>query len=144
MRCGETSGAGGHLEQAAGERLLRPHLRIETNGRRSHVKRIERRATEDAAGDPGHRKLDRHARLLEQYGGTVRYETRSTDGELVAARIEFTTAYLQDTGMDMTDVRVESGLPGGRGMAARQAIKAKKNGEAASSKIAASGGASTK
>ncbi len=73
----------------------------------------------------GAKQLDRLCVSLDRFGGTVRYETRSTDEELIAARLQAIEQYLTDTGMVMTNVEVAAMMSGGRGMSATDAIAAK-------------------
>lgn len=75
--------------------------------------------------DLGVRRLDRLRAALEGHGGTVRYETRSTDEDGNAARVEEITHYLVDSGLDMTHVEVAAMMSGGRGMAAMEALEAR-------------------
>src|SRR3972149_2058780 len=49
----------------------------------------------------GAARLNRMATLLDTYGGTVRYETFSTDEAIVKHRLEHVHEYLAPTGCDM-------------------------------------------
>lgn len=69
----------------------------------------------------GTQQLGRIAKSLEQRGGTVRYETRSTDDAFVNARIGSIETYLTDIGLDMSTVDVKGMMPGGRGLSGRNA-----------------------
>jgi hypothetical protein len=69
-------------------------------------------------------RLDRMAVLLDTYGGTVRYETFSTDARFVQARLDHVREYIATTGCDMGRVEVKAMLSGGRGMSAEKAIAA--------------------
>lgn len=73
-------------------------------------------------------RLDRLAPLLEAYGGTVRYETLSTDQALLRKRLDHLREYLALAGCDMDRVEVEAMLSGGRGMPADDAIIIRKKG----------------
>ena len=73
----------------------------------------------------GIRQLERLSTALDRFGGTVRYETRSTDEDMIAARVLMAERFLTDTGMVMDNVKVEPGLPSGRGISATQAIIAR-------------------
>jgi len=77
-------------------------------------------------------RLDRLAGALKVYGGTVRYETFSTNNELLDQRMAHVREYLALTGCDMERVQVETKLSGGRGLSAEDAIKIRKKGTAAS------------
>lgn len=89
----------------------------------------------------GTKQLDRLMAPLERFGGTVCYETRSMDKDMVSARIKSVEAYLTDSGMDMSHVKVEAKLSGGLGTSARRGIDA-----AAAAALAAkkSGGGTSK
>ena len=73
----------------------------------------------------GARRLERYAKLLQVYGGGIRFATNSTDKEMVDKRIESIEAYLATTGITMKRIKIARGLPGGEGMTAREAILAK-------------------
>ncbi len=75
----------------------------------------------------GIRRLERMGPILEQYGGTVRYETYSKDEDAVRNRLTSVERYLADAGMDMKSVTVIAGLSGGRGMTNSDAIRAEDN-----------------
>lgn len=87
----------------------------------------------------GEARLDRMAKLLGAYGGTVRYETFSTDEELTRQRLDHVREYLVLAGCNMDHVNVQAMMSGGRGMPADQAIEIKEKGTAPDS---GSGGAS--
>ncbi len=72
----------------------------------------------------GAKQLDRVCVVLDQFGGTVRYETRSTDDELVAARLAAVEQYIIDTGVETTNIEVTAALSGGRGIWSRDALAA--------------------
>ncbi len=73
----------------------------------------------------GTNQLDRIGISLERFDGMVRYETRSVDEDLVAARIESIKQYLTDTGLDTTSITIAPMLSGGRPVSAMDAIAAK-------------------
>ena len=66
--------------------------------------------------------MDRYARLLDLYGGTLRYDTISTDDELVAARIKHVEDFLATTDIDPGRIEVTKDMAGGRGMAGKEAV----------------------
>lgn len=68
-------------------------------------------------------RLDRMAKFLDTYGGTVRYDTSLTDEKLVTQRIEHVREYLALVGCDMDRVEVKTALSAGRGAPARTAIE---------------------
>ncbi len=68
-------------------------------------------------------RLIRFARLLNTYGGTVRYETFERDQELVNQRLEHVREFLASTDCDMDRVAVKSMISGGRGMKATDSIR---------------------
>lgn len=78
----------------------------------------------------GEAKLERMAPMLSHYGGTVRYETSSTDKALVDQRIAHVKEYLKLAGCDMAKVKVEAMISGGRGMPADRAMKIAEKGTA--------------
>jgi len=71
----------------------------------------------------GVKRLDRMAKLLDTYGGTVRYETDMTDEALVKERMDHVREYLTLTGCDMARVKVAVGLAGGVGMPGDEAVR---------------------
>jgi hypothetical protein len=68
-------------------------------------------------------RLERMAALLDAYGGTVRYETSLADDDLIALRLDHVREYLSLAGCNMSRVEVRTGLSGGRGMAASDALR---------------------
>jgi len=78
----------------------------------------------------GQVRLDRMARLLNTYGGTVRYETDLPEGELVKQRIDHVREYLTLVGVDMNRVEVAPKMSGGQGMSGPEAIEHYKRGTA--------------
>ncbi len=75
----------------------------------------------------GIRRLERMGPILEKYGGTVRYETYSRDGDFVLDRLTSIERYLADAGMDKKMATVRAALSGGRGLSASDAIRAQEN-----------------
>ena len=73
----------------------------------------------------GAQQLDRMSETLERFNGTVRYETRSEDEELIAIRLANVKQYLTDTGLDTTSIEVKASLSGGRTFSAMEAIQSK-------------------
>jgi len=71
----------------------------------------------------GAARLERMAILLNTYGGTVRYDARTSDQKIVAERMAHVREYLEVSGCDMSRVKVERMLSGGRGHRAVQAIE---------------------
>jgi hypothetical protein len=76
----------------------------------------------------GEARLARMAKLLNTYGGTVRYETQLTDEDMIALRLDHVREYLALTGCDMKRVEVTTGLPGGQGMWGDEATRKLKQG----------------
>ena len=64
----------------------------------------------------GVRRLNRYAELLEGYGGTVHLDTTESDQSLNQARVSAITTHLASTGLNMNNVKVQTGLPQGRGL----------------------------
>lgn len=87
----------------------------------------------------GIRRLIRLGELMTEIGGTIRYETESTDDQLIADRLEVVRDFLLAGGFDMQHINVEAGLSRGRGMTAHRAIIAAQKAEAAQSGAASSG-----
>lgn len=71
-------------------------------------------------GSTGMHRLDRMAPMLNTYGGTIRYQTYHEDQQFVQARMASIRDYLAVVGCDLSDVTLESGLPGGRGIPASE------------------------
>lgn len=91
----------------------------------------------------GATQLNRMSEVLSQFGGTVRYETRSTDDELIAERLHAVKQYIIDTGVDMSNIEITASLSGGRGIWARDAIRAVAKSDAAAEKSAAASSSTT-
>lgn len=74
--------------------------------------------------DLGARRLDLLSGILEEYGGTVRYETDSPDEDRVNQRLDEMKRYLADIGVDTDKIEVAAMMSGGRGMSADKALQA--------------------
>lgn len=72
----------------------------------------------------GEVRLERMARLLSAYGGTVRYEARERDAALVEKRVKHAREYLALVGCDMDRVDVVVMRSGGRGGSGDEAVQA--------------------
>jgi len=68
-------------------------------------------------------RLKRLAEMLKTYGGTLRYDTRLEDQNLLKARLARLRDFLKDAGCDMSKVSVQPGMPGGEGLQATEAIE---------------------
>ncbi|GJM26331.1 MAG: hypothetical protein DHS20C16_27460 [Phycisphaerae bacterium] len=73
----------------------------------------------------GIRTLMRMGELLSISGGTIRYETGSTDEFLITGRLNAVREFLGAAGFDTANIRVESGMARSTGMAASDAIAIK-------------------
>jgi hypothetical protein len=71
----------------------------------------------------GVHRLDRIIKVLRKYGGVVRYETFSKDEEAVDNRLAEIGQHLAATGLEMSNVSVESKMSGGRGVSALEAFR---------------------
>lgn len=85
----------------------------------------------------GEARLNRMAKLLQTYGGTVRYNTEEQNEELVEQRMAHVREYLELTGCDMDRVEIAVMMPGGRGMPAHESIRKYQKGTAKDSSAAA-------
>ncbi|RJP32268.1 MAG: hypothetical protein C4547_14120 [Phycisphaerales bacterium] len=88
-------------------------------------------------------RLIRFARLLNTYGGTVRYETFEPDAELVTERMGHVREFLASADCNMERVAVRSMMSGGRGARAIDAIGAMNRGTADSIEAAMAGNSQT-
>ncbi|MCG8404792.1 MAG: hypothetical protein MI923_06300 [Phycisphaerales bacterium] len=70
----------------------------------------------------GEARLERYAELLASTGGTLNYDTRVRDKTLIEARLNTAKAFLAKAFPSDHDIDVISGMPGGRGMVATEAI----------------------
>lgn len=59
----------------------------------------------------GKQRLARLAALMEEYGGTIRFDTTLEDEALVADRTQAIIAYLHELGVDTTSQRVTQDAP---------------------------------
>jgi len=76
----------------------------------------------------GEERLSRLASLMQEYGGTIRFNTDlADDDELVERRTEAILAFLDEVGLDTSAEVLAQGLPGGDGMPAEEAILIKQN-----------------
>ncbi len=76
----------------------------------------------------GVQRLNRMAKLLSTYGGTVHYQTDLTDTDLVNKRIDHVKEYLKVAGCDMDRVQVKPGLSAGPSTPAKKAIEVEAKG----------------
>ncbi len=70
----------------------------------------------------GEARLERLAKLLNVYGGTVRYETQLDDEAQSRQRLEHVREYLALIGCNMDRVEVAIMMSGGRGMPGEEAV----------------------
>ncbi len=70
----------------------------------------------------GAQRLERYAKLLEHYGGTLHYDTKIEDEDVVDKRMEHVREFLTTAGLDVQDIKVARGISGGTGLPAREAI----------------------
>lgn len=70
----------------------------------------------------GEARLNRMAKLLHTYGGTVRYETLESEEALVKQRLAHVREYLALTGCNMERVEITTGMAGGRGMSGDEGV----------------------
>jgi hypothetical protein len=77
--------------------------------------------------DLGQQRLSRLASLLDAYGGTIRFNTALTDGELITKRTDTIVDFLSEAGIDTTREVVKRDMPGGEGMQATEAILIRTN-----------------
>jgi hypothetical protein len=70
----------------------------------------------------GEARLERYAELLATSGGTLCYDTRIENKELLDARLAMAREFLAHAVPGRNEVRVELGMAGGRGMMATEAI----------------------
>ena len=69
----------------------------------------------------GQMRLEHYAQLLKLYGGTLRYDYRVEDGQLVRQRLSSIRHFLVTNGVEEDSVEVTTGLPGAYGMEAEEA-----------------------
>jgi hypothetical protein len=75
----------------------------------------------------GEDRLRRLASLMETYGGEIRFNTAVEDESLTARRLDVIVDFLMDAGIDTAVEVVAVGMPGGRGVAAEEAILIKRH-----------------
>jgi hypothetical protein len=75
----------------------------------------------------GEDRLRRLASLMETYGGEIRFNTAVEDESLTARRLDVIVDFLMDAGIDTAVEVVAVGMPGGRGVAAAEAILIKRH-----------------
>jgi hypothetical protein len=73
-------------------------------------------------------RLDRLARLLQVYGGTVRYETLIVDETLIEQRLDHVREYLSLAGCDMDRLEFKATMSGGRGLPGGEAVEVMQHG----------------
>jgi hypothetical protein len=78
----------------------------------------------------GAARLSRMAKLLEPYGGTIRYATESKDEDMVDKRIEHVRDFLAAIGADLDRIELAVAMAGAAHTPADQAIEAKAKGMA--------------
>ena len=72
----------------------------------------------------GAARLERMAKLLNVYGGTVNYVARETDPTMIKKRLDHVQEYLTLSGCDMDRVTIQVGISGGNGGPAEEAVTA--------------------
>lgn len=78
----------------------------------------------------GEVRIDRMAKLLSVYGGTVRYATELGDEAMIEQRMEHVREYLTLVGCSMDRVTVAVMGPGGIGMPGAEAVRNYRSGTA--------------
>ena len=78
----------------------------------------------------GEVRIDRMAKLLSVYGGTVRYATELGDEAIIEQRMQHVREYLTLVGCSMDRVTVAVMGPGGIGMPADEAVEKYRRGTA--------------
>jgi hypothetical protein len=66
-------------------------------------------------------RLERYAELLATSGGTLRYDTSLRDEALIKSRLDAAADFLRQALPGDKGIQVVVGLPGGRGMSAKEA-----------------------
>lgn len=74
----------------------------------------------------GRARLERYAELLAGHGGTLTFDTSLSDSDLIAARIQSAEIFVNEYVPDDSKIAVVTGLSGGRGMAADEAVVRRK------------------
>lgn len=71
-------------------------------------------------------RLERYCELLATSGGTIHYDSGGTDQELVKARLASAKSFVSQAMPGVKDIQIVQGMPGGRGMNAKEASEARK------------------
>jgi len=74
----------------------------------------------------GAHRLERYARLLKHYGGTLRYDSTLDNEKMIEKRMEHVSEFLATAGLETDDVKVVRGIAGGEGLPATEAVMAVK------------------
>lgn len=98
----------------------------------------------DQLNGNGVARLDRMARFLNAYGGTVRYDARNADEELLRERMANVREYLSAAGVDMEIVQVALMMPDGSGRPGDEAVSAYQRAPGAGTEEAAAAAADAK
>ncbi|HVP10333.1 MAG TPA: hypothetical protein VMV94_04000 [Phycisphaerae bacterium] len=69
----------------------------------------------------GEARLQRYAELLAATGGCLHYDTALRDESLIEARLATARSFVRDTLPSAKTIEIAVGLPGGRGMTAKEA-----------------------
>lgn len=70
----------------------------------------------------GEARLERYAELLAETGGTLHYDTATRDEQLIEDRLDRARAFLAQNIPSNRTIEIALGLPGGRGMDARESL----------------------
>ena len=71
----------------------------------------------------GEERLERYALLLSDYGGTLSFQSSTTDEQFNEARIDSITRFLAETGIAQERIVAQLGLRKSKGMGAEEAIR---------------------
>jgi len=77
----------------------------------------------DELSGTGAARLMRFAKLMNTYGGTIRYETSETDEGLIRRRLEHVREFITSLDCDTDRVELTAAMSGGRGLSAAEAIR---------------------
>lgn len=75
----------------------------------------------------GEQRLTQLAALMHEYGGQVRFNTDSKDGQLIEDRFNAVIAYLDEQGVDVTQDVLTLDMPGSIGMPASETMLIKQH-----------------
>lgn len=75
----------------------------------------------------GEQRLCRLASLMEEYGGTIRFDTDLAEQNLIDARTRTITGFLSECGLETTGQTVTPDMPGGEGIPAAEAVLIQQN-----------------